>query len=432
MNDLIVYGLNYHSCPVAVRERFTIPESCLEHALAGLKRLPHVVEAVVLSTCNRTEVYAVVSNVSAGFKELESFFKSAREIADHQTLQANFKLLHSDVTLHLMRVASGLDSMVLGEGQIMSQIKAAHQAALRAGTAGARLDGLFKAALHCGKKVRSQTSLGRRAVSISSAAVELTRKLLGDFNNRKICVIGAGRMGQICIKLLLTDNNNCFVYVVNRSESKTKALLAANTRHLDRLKIVEDFSKRYEIVPQCDAVIVAASAPGFLLTPEGLATTALPPVTALHVIDMSVPRNVDPRLGEVDGIRLHNFDDLAFIVKQNMAEREALTKDAEAIIFSALKDFEHREQALMAVPVIAQLRGKVEDIRLSHLRRHSSSKRQSKHSVTKHINQQLDKVSRILVNEILHKPTTKLKAAKDYQSLQKQSEVLRSLFDLES
>jgi glutamyl-tRNA reductase len=147
---------------------------------------------------------------------------------------------------------------------------------------------------------------------------------------------------------------------------------------------------------------------------------------------MSVPRNVDPQVATVTGIKLHNFDDLAFIVKQNLAEREALTKDAEEIIFSALKDFEQRQQALMAVPVIAQLRGKVEDIRLAHLSRHNSAKRQSKHTVSKHINQQLDKVSRVLINEILHKPTTKLKAAKDYQSLQKQSEVLRCLFDLES
>ena len=466
MNDLIVYGLNYHSCPVAIRERFTIPESCLEHALGGLKRLPHIVEAVVLSTCNRTEVYAIVTDAVAGFKELESFFQSARQIADHQALQANFKLLRSDAVLHLMRVASGLDSMVIGEGQIMSQVKAAHQAALRAGTAGATLDVLFKAALNCGKKVRSQTSLGRRAVSISSAAVELTRKLLGNLQNRSIAVIGAGRMGQICVKLLLTDQNNCSVYVANRSDSKIKALRASNTRHLDRLHIVEDFSKRHEIAARCDAVIVAASASEFLLTPEGFCpqlsgergsiastpTSSSPaadfqlsqhasslfvgaddsqPAITTYVVDMSVPRNVDPRVAEIDGISLHNFDDLAAIVKQNMVEREALTKDAEVIIFAALKEFERWQQNLLAVPVIAQLRGKVETIRQSHLRRHPSAKRQTKHAVNKHLNQQLDKVSRVLVNEILHKPTTKLKAAKDYQSLQKQTEVLRSLFDLE-
>jgi glutamyl-tRNA reductase len=114
MNSLIVYGLNYHSCPLAIRERFTIPETCLEHALTALKKLPHISEAVVLSTCNRTEVYAVVSDIACGFRELESFFQAARQIADHNVLQADFKLLRDDVALHLFRVASGLDSMVLG------------------------------------------------------------------------------------------------------------------------------------------------------------------------------------------------------------------------------------------------------------------------------------------------------------------------------
>ena len=377
---------------------------------------------MVLSTCNRTEVYAVVTNVAAGFKELESFFQSARQIADHQELQANFKLLRSDATLHLMRVACGLDSMVLGEGQIMAQVKAAHQAALRAGTAGAILDGLFKAALNCGKKVRSQTSLGRRAVSISSAAVELTRKLLGDLHNRKICIIGAGRMGQICVKLLLTDQNNCSVYVVNRSASKTKALLASNVRHLDRLHVVEDFAQRHSVAASCDAVIVAASASEFLLTAEGFDSLGQfvsantggynPPLqktdihgddahgdgnlrantcesdirpydyqsTGLHIIDMSVPRNVDPKVSDLTGIELHNFDDLAAIVKQNMAEREALTHAAEIIIFAALRQFERWQQTLLAAPVIAQLRGKVETIRQSHLLRHPSSKRHTKHN----------------------------------------------------
>ena len=436
MNDLIVYGLNYHSCPVAIRERFTIPESCLEHALTGLKRLPHILEAAVLSTCNRTEVYAVVSDVAAGFKELESFFQAARQIADHNVLEADFKLLRDDVALQSFRVAAGLDSMVLGEGQIMSQVKAAHQAALRAGSAGAIIDALFKAALHCGKRVRSQTSLGRRAVSISSAAVELTKKLLGNLHNRRLCVIGAGRMGQICIKLLLADHAQCTVYVANRSESKIKALLSSNLRHLDRLRVVEDFEQRHAIAASCDAVIVATSANGFVLSKSELsAALGSSPLAdsasfisdlqvgskLVHVIDMSVPRTVDPLVGKLPGVVLYNFDDLSAIVKQNMAEREALTREAEIIIFDALKQFEHWQRTLLVGPVIAQLRGKVENIRQSYLRR----------GARQHSDKQLDKVSRVIVNQILHQPTTKLKAKQDKQSLQKQVETLRSLFDLD-
>ena len=375
----------------------------------------------------------------------------------------------------------------------MSQVKAAHQAALRAGTTGTVLNALFKSALGCGKKVRSQTGLGRRAVSISSAAVELTRKLLGDLNNRSVCVIGAGRMGQICIKLLLADNAPCTVYVANRGESKIKALLASNLRHLDRLRVVEDFEQRHVIAAQCDAVIVATSAHGFVLTKENLGKAksseqfqqgnveqnrrgaACAPVTStggcnpplqfqqsdtrpngqstiapgevrssgqdapiqiqgsdlgpneqniskqLHVIDMSVPRTVDPQLGELSGVDLYNFDDLSAIVKQNMAEREELTKDAEILIFEALHDFSHWQRNLAVVPVIAQLRGKVENIRQSYLHR----------GPRQHANKQLDRVSRLIVNRILHRPTTKLKAVQDYHHLQKQIETLGSLFDLD-
>ncbi|MBX9771109.1 MAG: hypothetical protein K2X29_07045, partial [Candidatus Obscuribacterales bacterium] len=179
MNHLVVCGLNYHSSPIAIRERFIIPTSCLKHALHALARMPHIKEAAVVSTCNRTEVYALVSDVQAGLQEIESFFLSTQEVADHGALRPNFKLLREDVVLHLFRVASGLDSMVLGEGQIMAQVKDSHQAALEAGTAGPFLDQLFKTALNCGKRVRTETSMGRRAVSISSAAVELGRELLG-------------------------------------------------------------------------------------------------------------------------------------------------------------------------------------------------------------------------------------------------------------
>ncbi|MBI4533282.1 MAG: glutamyl-tRNA reductase, partial [Candidatus Melainabacteria bacterium] len=190
MSHLVVCGINYHSTPLSIREHFTIPESCLSHALLSLKTLPHIKEASVLSTCNRTEVYAVVSEIQPGLHELESFFLSTQKIADHQLLRPNFKLLRDDAVVHLLRVSSGLDSMILGEGQIMSQVKAAHQAALEAKTAGPILDQVFKLALNCGKRVRSQTSMGRRAVSVSSAAIELAKTQLGNLRDRAVLIIG--------------------------------------------------------------------------------------------------------------------------------------------------------------------------------------------------------------------------------------------------
>ena len=196
MNHLVVCGLNYHNTPIAIRERFTIPQSCLGHALTALTRLPHVKEAALVSTCNRTEVYATVDNVQAACQEIAAFFASTQGIVDHEVLQPNFRLLREDVALHLFRLASGLDSMILGENQIMSQLKAAHQIALESGTAGPVLDYLFKTALNCGKRVRTETNMGKRAVSVSSAAIELGRTLLGTMKGRSSLVIGAGAHGS--------------------------------------------------------------------------------------------------------------------------------------------------------------------------------------------------------------------------------------------
>jgi glutamyl-tRNA reductase len=234
MNHLVVCGLNYHSTPLAIRERFTNPETCLAHALQALARMPHIKEAVVLSTCNRTEVYAAVTDVRAGLQEIETFFLSTQTIADHEALKPNFKLLREDAALHLFRVASGLDSMVLGEGQIMSQVKAAHQAALEAGTAGPLLDQVFKLALTCGKRVRSETSMGKRAVSISSAAIELARNTAGPLKERTVLVIGAGRMAQICVKHLLNESGNGKIVLINRSKERVDNFLQNNLQNKER------------------------------------------------------------------------------------------------------------------------------------------------------------------------------------------------------
>lgn len=420
MTELVLCGLNYHCVPVAIRERFTIPESCLKYALEALKRLPHIVEAAVLSTCNRTEVYAVVTDVQAGWAEIESFFTSAQGVSDHDGLKPNFRLLREDVALHLLRVASGLDSMVLGEGQIMSQVKAAHQAALTAESAGSTLDSLFKFALNCGKKVRSETSMGRRAVSVSSAAVELAKSLLGNLQDKTIVVIGAGKMGQICLKLLLSDRGSIKVYVANRSPERIEKFLANNIRNLDRLNVIHDFSERYRHAANADLVIVASGARDFVLGADQLsAARASLNNKPLQIIDIAVPRNVQPEANEINGVKLFNSDDLSAIVNRNLAEREALVSEAEKIVFAALKEFENWQRNLLVVPTIAHLREKIEAIRLEQMEKGCTT------------TEELEAISRAIVNQILHHPTKQLKAANDYGILRQQAEALRVLFELD-
>ncbi|PWT97265.1 MAG: glutamyl-tRNA reductase [Candidatus Melainabacteria bacterium] len=430
MTELVLCGINYHFVPVAIRERFTIPESCLGHALEALKRLPHIKEAAILSTCNRTEVYALVSDIQAGWEEIESFFTSAQTVIDHGALKPNFRLLREDVALHLLRVAAGLDSMVVGEGQILHQVKAAHQAALSSGAAGPMLDSLFKFAISCGKRVRSETSMGRRAVSISSAAVELGRELLGNLSGKSVLVIGAGKMGQICLKLLLCDNSGGSVFVANRSQERIDRFLNNNVRNLDRLKVIQDFGQRHLAATQADLVIVASSAAEHVLNFEALKNArqkqgSKPP---LKIIDIAVPRNVDPEIAQLEQVNLYNADDLSTIVNRNLAERESLVSEAEKIVFAILKDFQNWQRNLLVVPTIAHLREKIEAIRQAQMEKSCTTGQDTKGPTDK---EDLEEISRAIVNQILHHPTKQLKATSDYEILRQQAEALRVLFDLD-
>lgn len=432
MNHLVVCGLNYHSAPIAVRERFTIPDSCVKHALEGLSRYPHVLESAILSTCNRTEVYAVVSDVQAGIREIENFYQSVQAISDHDRLRPNFKLLREDVTLHLLRVAAGLDSMILGEGQIMSQVKDAHRKGLEAKTIGSTLDQLFKLALNCGKRVRSETTMGRRAVSVSSAAIELARELIDPFD-QDVTVIGAGGMAQLCMKHLLRTKNLGRVKVLNRSVKRLDDLNTSSFKGGERLSTEAQFENRYQLSANSCLTLVATSAPSYLLTYDSFKqarenAAAAGTLKNCLIIDISVPRNVDPRIGELEGVTLKHADHLASVVVKNLEEREALVKEAEAIVFESLDEFHTWQRSRIVVPTIAELREKIEAIRIEEISKGGNSSESSSGCRQK---EEAESVSRAIVNQILHHPTVQLKATKDYQVLKQQAEALRTLFNLD-
>lgn len=429
MSHLVVCGLNYHSTPIAIRERFTIPQSCLKHALEALSRLPHVTEAALLSTCNRTEVYAVVSDVQAGWQEIEFFFSSTQRIGDHEVLKPNFKLLREDVALHLFRVAAGLDSMVLGEAQIMAQVKEAHQAALESKTAGTVLDQLFKLAIQCGKRVRTETDMGRRAVSVSSAAVELAKSILGELSGLDAAVVGAGRMGKICVKHLLGDDGPRSVSLINRTRSKAFDLLEESIPNRERLDTKLAFENRYRAMSRSDLAIVSTSAQGFTIDFEALlAARGAVNNRPLCIIDISVPRNVDPRVSEIDNVKLFNSDDLALIVSRNLKDRHACIKDAEAIVFETLEAFHGWQRSVLVGPTIAELREKIESIRREHMAKTQGGSKSTEDGYAHH---ELENISRAIVNQILHQPTVQLKATRDYAILRQQAEALRTLFSLD-
>lgn len=433
MSHLVVCGLNYHSTPIAIRERFVIPESCIAHALEGLTRFPNLQEAAILSTCNRTEVYAVVTDIKAGIREIESFFKSAQSIEDHSALSPNFRLMREDVALHLMRVASGLDSLILGEGQIMYQVKAAHQAALAAKTAGPILDHLFKLALQAGKRVRSETTLGRRSVSISSAAVEMARESLGSLKGKNITIVGAGKMAQICLKYLSSSKSGAKVNWLNRSAETINNFFSCSEKKVGNINTSFAFDKRYEIASQSDLVIVATASKDYLFEKEEWQALSMKGADSKSkrnclVIDISVPRNVDPALGELEGITLKHADDLKEIVGKNLKERQSLVDEAESLIYETLEEFHNWHRNRLVVPTIAGLREKIEAIRIEQMTKGISG---TCAVSSQQENGNMEEISRAIVNQILHHPTVQLKATKDYEVLRQQAEALRTLFNLD-
>lgn len=395
-------------------------------------------ESVILSTCNRTEVYAVVSDISKGFAEIESFFRSVQQVTDHASLSPNYKLMGDDVALHLMRVASGLDSMVLGEGQIMSQVKFAHQCALEAKTAGVVMDKLFKSALNCGKKVRSQTSLGKRAVSISSAAVEIARDYFKErnveFEKLKVTILGAGKMAKICLKHILSSKKAPKVIrVVNRSKRDLQDCFQNKSSESKAIEVNDtfNFDQRHEAVAQSDLVLVATSAHRHLLKKAEMEKALAQSQTKCLVVDISVPRNVDPEIATIDGITLKHTDDLAELVNKNLEERKRVALEADDLIFECLDEFTAWQKARAVVPTITELKERVETIRQAQLQGAGSVeyKALSREEIAR-----MEEISQAIVNQILHLPMVNLKAAastSDLQALARQAETLRNLFNLD-
>jgi glutamyl-tRNA reductase len=429
MSQLLVCGLNYHSSPIAVREKIAIPPQCLQHAFGFLTKMPHVKETVILSTCNRMEVYAVVSDVPAGCCELETFFAAVGSIAGHGALRPNFRLLGEDVALHLFRVASGLDSMVLGEAEILGQVKAAHMAALEAKTSGTVLNNLFNLAVNCGKRVRTETAIGARSVSFSSAALDLARRAVGSLSGKNVTIVGAGKMAHLCLKQLLSEGSAQAVMAVNRDRQRLESLLATALHSKGKAPVICDFDDRHAAAAAADVVIVATSAAEYVLDKAQLQVYRAQTNKDLCILDLSVPRNVDPKVSELPGVRLFHADDLISVVENNMAQRQAITADAERIVFEKLEDFRCWQRTVRVIPLINDLRTKLESICQEQTEKARTRSRSANDTASPG---EIEGLSKAIISRILHDPTVKLKAASDEVTLTKQTEALRVLFDLNS
>ncbi len=406
MSNVVLVGVSHHRAPIELRERAALdPKQCAELArtLAGESG-----EAVCLSTCNRTELYLADEDADQAERRGEAALVALEE----ELRPALYRLQDEAAALHLFRVAAGLDSMVPGEGEILGQVRSAYEA----GTTGPILDRLFRQALHAGRKARTETAIGESPASVSSAAAALAEQVFGDLRGRKILVVGAGKVGDLAARNLLTRGAE-IAWIANRSAGRAEELARQFGGEALSLDSVRDE------LAVADVVVSSTSAPGWILERADV-ETALRSRRGrqLLLIDLAVPRDLDPSIHELDGCYLYDIDDLQAVVTETLALRRREAERAEAIVAAEAERFREWQASLDVVPAIASLRAKAEEIRKAELERAklSGPERRAAESVTAAV-----------LNKLLHLPTIRMKQAAAAADGVIYADAVRHLFGLE-
>ncbi len=422
--NIAVIGLSHKTAPVDVREKLSIPEQQIESAIAHLLSYPHIEEVAVLSTCNRMEIYVVASETQPGIREVTQFLSELSKFPLHQLRPHLFTLLHEDAIMHLMRVSAGLDSLVLGEGQILAQVKQTHKLGQRYQGIGQILNRLFKQAITAGKRVRTETNIGTGAVSISSAAVELVQLKVEDLRGYRIAIIGAGKMSRLLVQHLLSKGASQ-IAIINRSLQRSEEL-ASQFKEAD-LQLLP-LSEMMKAISESDIVFTSTGATEPILDKAKL-EAALDPHQPLMLVDISVPRNVAADVSELPNIRAFNVDDLKAVVAQNHETRRQMAQEAEVLLEEEVEAFDVWWRSLETVPIISCLRQKIEGIREQELEKALS--RLGSEFAEKH-QEVIEALTRGIVNKILHDPMVQLRAQQDIEARRRAMATLELLFNLES
>ncbi|MBI2911858.1 MAG: glutamyl-tRNA reductase [Chloroflexi bacterium] len=397
--EVIVVGLSHRTAPVEVRERVAVTPGTLPRALGRLRE--HVAEGLILSTCNRTEVYGVVEEPAAGRQALEDFMGNQWGERPQELAPYLYCYTGRPAAQHLCAVAAGTDSMILGEPQILGQVRYAYDVALREGAVGRHLAALCRQAIAAGKRARTETAIGRHAVSISSAAVELARRIFGDLRPQQALLVGAGKMGDLTLQQLRSVGVSR-VSVVNRTVERARRRAAGfggEAYGLDGLGAA---------LAAADIAICSTEATEFVVRPETVgAAMDSRPHRPLVLVDIAVPRDVDPRVKRFENVFLYDIDDLEVVCAANLAQRERELERVAVIVDEEAARFQQWFQGQAAVPTITLLRRHAEQIREAELRR---TIRRLRH-LGEEEQQAIAAMSAAMVNKLLHQPIAALKAA---------------------
>jgi len=420
MNFCLV-GLSHKTAPVEVRERFAIVEKELPRALRGAADLPNIAEVFILSTCNRVEIFARAQSDEADIgPDLARFLASFHCLEFSAIEPYLYQHQQQDAIRHMFRVAGSLDSMIVGESQILGQVKTAYASARASGTLGGMLDEVLSRSFTVAKRIRTETAIASSAVSVSYAAVELARKIFGSLDGKHILVIGAGKMSELAARHLL-NNGVSSILVTNRTAERADEL--ASLLHGRAIP----FEQLFEYAARCDIIISSTGAPHFIITKsDAQRLLAERKNRPMFFIDIAVPRDIDPGINTVDNLFLYDIDDLQKVVDANLKERMREAQRGEEIANHEVENLLRRLKTLDVVPTIVELQGLLEQIR-----RHEIARQNSQFAgMTDEQRAAIDALTKGIVTKILHAPISHLKHLAQQPDGLQVVETVRRIFNL--
>jgi len=428
---IAVVGLSHRTAPVEIRERLSIAEQSMEDSLQRLRADEQVLEASILSTCNRLEIYTLLRNPEQGVSAVGSFLSQHSGLELSELMPHLFAYHHEEAIGHLMRVAAGLDSLVLGEGQILSQVKKMYRLGQEHRSIGPILRRLLNQAVSTGKRVRSETNLGTGAVSISSAAVELAQLKVGQargiddlvpLDQEQIAVVGAGRMARLLLQHLQAKGASGVV-LLNRTVSRAEEMAADFPGLPVQCRPLSDLN---HCLSTCSLVFTSTGADDPIITADRLGQ--LNRRSSLMLVDIGVPRNISADVSELSGIAAYDVDDLQEVVARNQEARREIAAEAEGMLQQEGQQFIEWWDGLEAVPVANRLRTQLEEIREQELQKALSRMGPDLSARERKV---VEALSKGIINKILHGPVTKLRAPQPRQQRHQAMKVVQDLFDLD-
>ncbi|GGJ70994.1 glutamyl-tRNA reductase [Anoxybacillus voinovskiensis] len=418
---IVVVGVNYKTAPVEIREKLTFGESELVEAMKALQQQKSILENVIISTCNRTEIYAVVDQVHTGRYYIKTFLADWFHI-EKDVLAPYLKIFENEAAVeHLFRVACGLDSMILGETQILGQVRSSYLLAQQENTIGTVFKQLFKQAVTLAKRAHAETEIGSNAVSVSYAAVELAKKIFGDLSSKHVLVLGAGKMGELALQNLYGSGVKK-VTVINRTFEKAQHLaekFSGNAKSLSELQCA---------LVEADILISSTGAKEYVITKEMMTNVEkMRKGRPLFMVDIAVPRDLDPALSELESVFLYDIDDLEGIVQANLEERKKAAEQIEIMIEAELVEFQQWLHTLGVVPVLAALREKALAIQAETMQ---SIERKLPH-LSERDRKVISKHTKSIINQLLRDPILRAKELAAEPNAEEALQLFAKIFNIE-